>query len=132
MTQCTLHMFINSFTGLENEMNVCNHRLKKLLHENRSDRNRLANIQTNLAYLSNSRKPPIKPEEDNMNLIEEYISNLTMKKRKFRSLGKNIESSMERMQRKIKDIKHKVLVRFLTKHALLLTSISFLTIVLVS
>ena len=114
------------FAGLKSEMQVCNHRLKELAEDNRKDRNRLTNIQRNIALISNSRNSHENAVEEKMNLIEEYISNLTLKKRKFKALEKNIESSMERVQRKIENIKSKVLVSFFKLSANIIVTAKYL------
>lgn len=91
-------------------MQVCNHRLKGLTARNEADKARLKRVETRLEILSTSNVQPEDSYRAMMQQLEENLRNLTLKKRKFRSLEKGITSSMERVQGKIDNIKSKVLV----------------------
>ena len=91
-------------------MQVCNHRLKELEEQNKLDKDRVRTVQTHLQIITTSNVHPDDSNQAKMNQLEEDLMNLTLKKRKFRSMEKNINTSMDRMQRKIDAIKLKVLV----------------------
>jgi hypothetical protein len=91
-------------------MQVCNHRLKDLSDQNEVDQDRLRTVKTHLQILTTSNVRPDDSNQAKMDQLEEDLTNLTLKKRKFRSLEKTINTSMERMQRKMDAIKLKVLV----------------------
>ena len=92
-------------------MQVCNHRLKQLTGQNEIDENRLRRVRTNLQILTTSNVHPNDSYQAKMEQLEEDLNNLTLKKRKFRSLERSINTSMDRMHRKMDAIKLKVLVR---------------------
>ena len=91
-------------------MQVCNHRLKELIDKNKIDEDRLKRVKTHLQLLTTNKVHPNDSHQVKMNQLEEDLTNLTLKKRKFRSLEKSINTSMDRMQRKIDAVKIKVLV----------------------
>ena len=101
-------IFVSS--GLKTAMQSSNHRLKELEDQNTLDKDRLRIVKTHLQILTTSNVHPHDSYQTKMDQLEEDLSNLTWRKRKFRALEKGLTVSMDRMQRKIDAIKLKVLV----------------------
>lgn len=103
----TLSRFVS---GLKSSVEVCNHRLRAVEADHHADRDKLTNIQSYMTVIRNSLVGRDESYLEKAKLLDKQLSNLTKKRRRFRSLDRSVGSSMSRLQHKINNVKSKVLV----------------------